>query len=105
MTNCNGMDITDKTVDEIAHLARLQFEGEEREAIKKDLNRILDFMEVLNEVDTSNVEPLIYMTDETNVMREDEVKTTITQAQALKNAPDKDSDYFKVPKVLKNPAD
>ena len=105
MTNCIGMDITDKTVDEIAHLARLQFEGEEKEAIKKDLNRILDFMEVLNEVDTSNVEPLIYMTDETNIMREDEVKTTITQAQALKNAPAKDSDYFKVPKVLKNPAD
>ena len=105
MTNCNGMDITDKTVEEIAHLARLQFEGEEKEAIKKDLNRILDFMEVLNEVETSNVEPLIYMTDETNIMRKDEVKTTITQAQALKNAPDKDSDYFKVPKVLKNPAD
>lgn len=99
------MDITDKTVEEIAHLARLQFEGEEKEAIKKDLNRILDFMEVLNEVETSNVEPLIYMTDETNIMRKDEVKTTITQAQALKNAPDKDSDYFKVPKVLKNPAD
>ncbi|MFT4682122.1 MAG: aspartyl-tRNA(Asn)/glutamyl-tRNA(Gln) amidotransferase subunit C [Granulosicoccus sp.] len=99
------MDITDKTVDEIAHLARLQFEGEEKEAIKKDLNRMLEFMDVLNEVDTSNVEPLIYMTEETNVMRQDEVKSTITQAQALKNAPAKDSDYFKVPKVLKNPAD
>ena len=99
------MDITDKTVDEIAHLARLQFEGDEKEAIKKDLNRMLEFMDVLNEVDTSNVEPLIYMTDETNVMRDDVIKSTITQAQALKNAPSKDSDYFKVPKVLKNPAD
>lgn len=99
------MDITDKTVDEIAHLARLQFEGEEKEAIKKDLNRMLEFMDVLNEVDTSNVEPLIYMTEETNVMRDDVVKSTITQEQALKNAPSKDSDYFKVPKVLKNPAD
>jgi aspartyl-tRNA(Asn)/glutamyl-tRNA(Gln) amidotransferase subunit C len=98
------MDITDKTVDEIAHLARLQFEGEEKEAIKKDLNRMLKFMDVLNEVDTCNVEPLIYMTEETNVMRDDKVKATITQAQALKNAPAKDSDYFKVPKVLKNPA-
>ena len=99
------MDITDKTVDEIAHLARLEFEGEEKAAIKKDLNRMLDFMDLLNEVDTTNVEPLIYMTEETNVMRDDEVKTTITQAQALKNAPAKDSDYFKVPKVLKSPTD
>ncbi len=99
------MDITDKTVDEIAHLARLQFEGEEKEAIKKDLNRMLDFMDVLNEVATANVQPLIYMTDETNVLRDDVVIATIAQAQALKNAPDKDSDYFKVPKVLKNPGD
>lgn len=99
------MDITDKTVDEIAHLARLQFEGEEKEAIKKDLNRMLEFMDVLNEVDTSSTDPLIYMTEETNVMRDDVIKSTITQEQALKNAPSKDSDYFKVPKVLKNPAD
>ena len=99
------MDITDKTVDEIAHLARLQFEGEEKAAIKKDLNRMLEFMDVLNEIDTSKVEPLIYMTQETNIMRDDEVKSTITQTQALKNAPAKDSDYFKVPKVLNTPTD
>ena len=99
------MDITDKTVDEVAHLARLQFEGDEKQVIKKDMNRMLEFMNVLNELDTENVEPLIYMTEETNVMREDVTKSTLTQEQALKNAPAKDSDYFKVPKVLKNPAD
>ena len=71
MKSYNDMDITDKTVDEIAHLARLEFEGEEKAAIKKDLNRMLDFMDLLNEVDTTNVEPLIYMTEETNVMRDD----------------------------------
>ena len=97
------MDITDKTVDEIAHLARLQFEGDEKEAIKKDLSRIIGFMEKLSAVDTEGVAPLIYMTEEVNVLREDVNSGTITQKEALKNAPDKDSDYFRVPKVLQNP--
>ncbi|MBL4587593.1 MAG: aspartyl/glutamyl-tRNA amidotransferase subunit C, partial [Flavobacteriales bacterium] len=52
---------------------------------------------------TKGVEPLIYMSEELNVMRNDEKKKTVTQKQALKNAPKADSDYFKVPKVLKNP--
>jgi aspartyl-tRNA(Asn)/glutamyl-tRNA(Gln) amidotransferase subunit C len=99
------MEITDRTVDELAHLARLQFEGEEKERIKNDLNRILGFMEKLNELDTEGVEPLIYLCEELNVLRNDEARTTITQQQALKNAPQRDSDYFKVPKVLKNPAE
>ncbi|MFT6028136.1 MAG: aspartyl-tRNA(Asn)/glutamyl-tRNA(Gln) amidotransferase subunit C, partial [Bacteroidia bacterium] len=50
------MEITDKTVDELAHLARLQFEGDEKERIKKDLNKILTFMDKLNELDTEGVE-------------------------------------------------
>jgi aspartyl-tRNA(Asn)/glutamyl-tRNA(Gln) amidotransferase subunit C len=99
------MEITDRTVDELAHLARLQFEGEEKERIKNDLNRILGFMEKLNELDTEGVEPIIYLSEELNVLRNDEARTTITQQQALKNAPQRDSDYFKVPKVLKNPSE
>ncbi len=99
------MEITDRTVDELAHLARLQFEGEEEERIKNDLNRILGFMEKLNELDTEGVEPLIYLSEELNMLRNDEARTTITQQQALKNAPQRDSDYFKVPKVLKNPSE
>jgi aspartyl-tRNA(Asn)/glutamyl-tRNA(Gln) amidotransferase subunit C len=99
------MEITDRTVDELAHLARLQFEGEEKERIKNDLNRILGFMEKLNELDTEGVEPLIYLSEELNVLRNDEARTTITQQQALKNAPQRDSDYFKVPKVLRNPSE
>lgn len=99
------MEITDKTVDELAHLARLQFEGEEKQRIKHDLNRILGFMEKLNELDTEGVEPLIYLSEEMNVLRNDEARKTITQQQALKNAPQRDSDYFKVPKVLKNPSE
>lgn len=89
-----------KTVDEIAHLARLEFNNEAKGEIVNDMNRMLAFVDKLNELDTDSVEPLIYMTDEKNVLREDEVKQTLTQAEALMNAPKKDSDYFKVPKVI-----
>ena len=57
----------------------------------------------LNELDTDKVEPLIYMSDERSVLREDEVRQTLTQKEALQNAPKKDSDYFKVPKVIDHP--
>lgn len=95
------MEITDELVGHIAHLARLEFEGEKKEAIKADLTKIIGFVDQLSKVDTNNVEPLIFMTDSINVLREDEVKETITQVQALKNAPFHDSDYFKIHKVLK----
>jgi aspartyl-tRNA(Asn)/glutamyl-tRNA(Gln) amidotransferase subunit C len=92
--------ITEETVDKLAHLSRLEFSGKEKEDIIHDLNRMLEFVSKLNELDTSQVEPLIYMNEDTNVLREDEVKQTLTQKEALLNAPQKDSDYFKVPKVV-----
>ncbi len=91
-----------KTVDEVAHLARLEFADDAKTEILNDMNRMLSFVNKLNEMDTEGIEPLIYMTDEVNVMREDEPKETLTQKEALKNAPKKDSDYFKVPKVIDN---
>jgi len=94
------MKVDIKTVDEIAHLARLEFDANAKNEIANDMNRMLAFVEKLNELDTKGVEPLIYMTDESNVFREDEVKQTITQKEALQNAPKKDSDYFKVSKVI-----
>lgn len=94
------MKIDKETVDKIAHLARLEFENEAKEQIIKDMNNMLSFVEKLNELDTSNVEPLIYMNNEVNVLREDIVKHDITQQEALKNAPQHDSDYIKVPKVI-----
>lgn len=94
------MKITDETVDHIAHLARLEFEGEAKTAIKQDMENIISFMEVLQQVDTENVEPLIFMSDEINRLREDVAEVTLTQAEVLKNAPKKDSDYFRIPKVL-----
>ncbi len=94
----NKIDI--KTVDEVAHLARLEFNDAAKEEILNDMNRMLSFVDKLNELDTNNVEPLIYMTDEKNIMRNDEPEITVTQKEALKNAPKKDSDYFKAPKVI-----
>jgi aspartyl-tRNA(Asn)/glutamyl-tRNA(Gln) amidotransferase subunit C len=95
------MQINDKKIDELAHLARLEFQDEAKENIKKDLERIIDFCDQLKEVNTENVEPLIYMSDEHNVLREDRVNHMLTKKQALRNAPAKDSDYIKVPKVIK----
>ncbi len=94
------MKITDEVIDHIAHLARLEFEGDKKQIIKNDMERIITFMEKLQEMDTDNVEPLIFMSDEVNVLREDVAKVTVTQEQALSNAPKKDSDYFRIPKVL-----
>lgn len=89
-----------KTVDEIAHLARLEFNHEAKSEILNDMNRMLAFVDKLNELDTEKTEPLIYMTNEKDVLREDSIENTITQEEALKNAPKRDSDYFKVPKVI-----
>jgi aspartyl-tRNA(Asn)/glutamyl-tRNA(Gln) amidotransferase subunit C len=94
------MNIDTKIVDEVAHLARLEFDEKAKEEIIGDMNRMLSFVDKLSELDTTNVEPLIYMTDEVNVMRDDEPVVTITQEDALKNAPKRDSDYYKAPKVI-----
>lgn len=94
------MKITEEVVDHIAHLARLEFEGEDKKTIIRDMENIITFMDRLNELNTENVEPLIFMSDEVNRLREDVAEVTITQKEALKNAPKKDSDYFRIPKVL-----
>ncbi|MEX1187659.1 MAG: Asp-tRNA(Asn)/Glu-tRNA(Gln) amidotransferase subunit GatC [Bacteroidia bacterium] len=94
------MTIDGKLVDELAHLARLSFENEAKTEMVSDMNKMLNFVEKLNELNTDNVEPLIYMTEEVNILREDEVISEITKEEALKNAPKRDSDYFRVPKVI-----
>lgn len=94
------MNITDEKIDQLAHLARLEFDAESKSKIKNDLENILDFCEKLNEVDTEGIEPLIYMTNTTNNVREDVVDQHFSKDQILSNAPKKDSDYFRVPKVI-----
>lgn len=94
------MNLDNETIVKIAHLARLEVAEGEKASLLKDMNNILHLMEKLNEVDTTNVEPLIYLTDEVNVFREDEVKHEITVEEALSNAPLHDDSYFKVAKVI-----
>lgn len=94
------MTVDIQTVEKLAELSKLEFDEAAKKEIINDLNRILGFIEKLNELDTKNVEPLIYMNDEINSFREDKEHIDISKDQALKNAPDKDSDYFRVPKVL-----
>lgn len=95
------MKITDEIIDQLSHLSRLEFEGDERERIKTDLTKIIGFVDQLSSVNTDGVEPLIFMTETENVLREDVDAITISQADALKNAAVHDSDYFKIPTVLK----
>jgi len=95
------MEITNAIIDQLAVLSKLQFKENERESIREDLSKIIAFVDKIEELDTEGVEPLVHINKEINVLRDDEVKETITQAQALKNAPSKDSDYFKISTVLR----
>ena len=95
------MKITNELIDHIAHLSRLEFDGDAKEVIKQDVTNMIAFVDQLNTIDTDNVEPLIFMTESINVLREDVSKQTVSQEDALKNAANHDSDYFKIAKVLR----
>lgn len=94
------MKITKESIRKIAHLARLEFDENSAEKMSKDMSQILNWVEQLNEVDTTGVEPLTTMSTEVNDMREDKVVNQLTHEAALRNAPKRDDDYFRVPKVL-----
>jgi len=98
------MEVNDALIDKLAHLARLQFDESEKEEIKNDLQRMIAFVEKLNALDLENVEPLLHMSGEINVLRDDEIQGSITRKEALSNAPVHDNQFFKVPKVIKAPA-
>jgi aspartyl-tRNA(Asn)/glutamyl-tRNA(Gln) amidotransferase subunit C len=94
------MAVTRKEVEHIAELARLKLTESELEEYTLQLNKILEYVEKLNELDTVNVKPLSHPVEGTNVFREDVVKPSINREEALKNAPSKDEEFFKVPKVI-----
>ncbi len=94
------MAVTTKDVKHIAELARLEFNEKEIENFTFQLNEILSYMEKLNELDTENIEPLSHPVEGANVFREDKVKPGVEREEALRNAPDKDEVFFKVPKVI-----
>ncbi|WKN43129.1 Asp-tRNA(Asn)/Glu-tRNA(Gln) amidotransferase subunit GatC [Tunicatimonas pelagia] len=94
------MKIDRETVKKIAHLARLEHDPETEEAMMASMTEILDWVEKLEEVDTEGVEPLMHMSYELNVMRDDQVKDHLDRSNALDIAPHHDQQFFRVPKVL-----
>jgi len=94
------MAVTIKEVDHIAKLAKLKFSDAEKEKLQTELNSILGYIDKLNELNLENVEPLENVNDTENVFREDVTGESLTKEEALKNAPDKTDNFFKVPKVL-----
>lgn len=94
------MQIDEKLISRLENLARLELSNNERQRIMRDLNEILKMVSKLEELDTKDVEPLIYVNEESESLREDEVKHQVPHSEALKNAPDKDEHHFKVPKVI-----
>jgi aspartyl-tRNA(Asn)/glutamyl-tRNA(Gln) amidotransferase subunit C len=98
------MELNDALVENLCKLACLEFDAAGKQEIKKDLQKMIGFVEKLNELDLQDVEPLLYMGEEANVLREDIPEAPIRRSDALKNAPDADDMYFKVPQVVKNPA-
>ena len=95
------MKVNIELVDKLAHLSRLQFNDAEKEQVQADLQKMIQFIEKLNELNTTGVAPLLHMSDGINVLREDEVKGSISRTEALQNAPQHDGVFFKVPKVIK----
>ncbi len=94
------MSVSEKEVRYVANLARLQLSEEDVKSLAGDMNKILGYMDLLNELDTTNVAPLEHVIEMNSRLRKDEDKPTISHEDALKNAPDADSDYFRVPKVI-----
>ena len=88
-------------IDKLAHLSMLEFDDEEKAELKIELAKMLSFIEKLNELDTTGVKPILHMSDNKNVFRNDEVKGQILKQEAFKNAPLHDANFFKVPKVIR----
>ena len=94
------MNINENTVNKLAHLARLEFSSAENTHMQQDLQKIITWVDKLQEVDTDNIDPLINVMDSTNVFREDKVIVVETKEKALSNSPESNKDFIKVPKVL-----
>ena len=95
------MKIDNKLISDLSQLAKLDFDEKSSLNMQEDLKKIIGFIEKLSEINTDTVEPLIYLSEELNILRDDDEIKNLSQERALQNAPVKDSDYILVPKVLK----
>src|SRR5574338_1237178 len=98
------MQVDDALIDKLSKLSMLQFNDEEREEIKADLEKMIGFVDKLKELDTTGVEPLLHMSSNADILREDVPGNMIDRNDALQNAPWHNEEFFKVPKVIKKPS-
>lgn len=94
------MKIDDQLISRLENLARLQLSTTEKEGLKTDLTNILGMVEKLQELDVEGVEPLVYLNEAINRPREDKISNEVDREAALRNAPDQDGTFFRVPKVI-----
>ena len=94
------MPVSREDVEYVARLARIELTEDEKRILTSQLSSILDHIEKLNELDIEGVEPTFHVLDVTNIFREDEVRPSLPTEETLKNAPARDGDFFKVPKIL-----
>jgi aspartyl-tRNA(Asn)/glutamyl-tRNA(Gln) amidotransferase subunit C len=95
------MEVTGELIDKLSTLARLKIEPGQKESLRADMQQLIGFIEKLQELDTTGIEPLLHMTTEINQLRTDEIHHPITHQEALQNAQLKDEHFFLVPKVIK----
>jgi aspartyl-tRNA(Asn)/glutamyl-tRNA(Gln) amidotransferase subunit C len=95
------MEVNDLLIDNLAKLSHLSFNEQEKKEIRADLQEMISFIEKLKEVNTDGVAPLLHMSSNVNMLREDVVQGSVSREEALKNAPETDGTFFKVPKVIK----
>ncbi|MEG0873841.1 MAG: Asp-tRNA(Asn)/Glu-tRNA(Gln) amidotransferase subunit GatC [Clostridiales bacterium] len=94
------MKITDELIDYVSALAKLDLNSEEKAKTKDEIGKIIDYMEVLNTLDTTGIEPMSHVLPTTNVFREDEIKPSHPRDEILANAPDGTEGAFRVPKTV-----
>jgi aspartyl-tRNA(Asn)/glutamyl-tRNA(Gln) amidotransferase subunit C len=95
------MEVNNEMIEKLGQLARLQIQPEQKEILRRDMQQIIGFIEKLEELDTTGIEPLMHLTTEINQLRADEIVPSVSRNEALENAPLKDESFFLVPKVIK----
>lgn len=95
------MEVSNELIEKLSTLARLKIEPGQKENLRSDMQQLIGFIEKLQELDTTGIEPLMNMTTEINKLRADEIHHPITHSEALQNAQLKDDNFFLVPKVIK----
>ena len=93
------MQITNELVSYVANLSRIKLDENEISEMQSQMSEIVNYMDILNQLDTENVEPLSHIFSITNVMRDDEIHYDCTKEQLMMNAPEEENGFFKVPKI------